>query len=181
MTRRHTYGGEDVVERTLIDEAQLAGRVHDMGQQITKDYQGRDLVLVTVLKGGLMFMADLCRSIDLPLRMDFMSISSYGRDATHGTVRILKDLDDPIEGSSVLVVEDIIDTGLTLNYLLKILRQRDPASIEVAVLLDKDVRRIVELPIAYRGFSIPDRFVVGYGLDYAQYYRNLPFVGVYRG
>ena len=177
MMVRPRVAGEEIVDVALVDEAQIAARVREIGSDITRDYEGRDLVLVTVLKGGFMFMADLCRAIDLPLRMDFMSISSYGPDATHGVVRILKDLDEPIDGASVLVVEDIIDTGFTLNYLLKVLRQREPASLDVCVLLDKDVRRIVDLPIAYRGFRIPDRFVVGYGLDHRSALRNLPYVG----
>ncbi|GAB4274029.1 MAG: hypoxanthine phosphoribosyltransferase [Coriobacteriia bacterium] len=167
--------------RVLIDRETLVTRVQELGEAITADHRGEEIVLVTVLKGGFMFMADLCRCIDLPVSMDFMSVSSYGPDAAHGAVRILKDLDDPIEGRPVIVVEDIIDTGLTLNYLLKVLRQREPASLEVCVLLDKDVRRIVDLPIAYRGFTIPDEFVVGYGLDYRGRLRELPFVGVLDG
>lgn len=177
MADRRPMAGEDIVESLLLSEERIAERVREIGREITRDYAGRDLVLVTVLRGGIVFLADLCREIDLPLRMDFMSISSYGPDAKHGSVRILKDLDEDVEGASVLVVEDIIDTGLTLNYLLKVLRQRDPASLEVAVILDKDVRRIVDLPIAYRGFEIPDRFVVGYGLDHRHRLRNLPYVG----
>jgi hypoxanthine phosphoribosyltransferase len=171
------YTGEEMVADTLIDERRIAERVAELGARITEDYAGKDLVLVTVLRGGVTFLADLCRHIDLPLSMDFMSISSYGPDARHGAVRILKDLDEDIEDRSVLVVEDIIDTGLTLNYLLKVLRQRGPSSLDVAVMLDKDVRRIVDLPIAYRGFEIPDSFVVGYGLDHRHRLRNLPYVG----
>jgi hypoxanthine phosphoribosyltransferase len=135
-------------------------------------------VLVTVLKGGLFFMADLCRAIDIDVTLDFMAISSYGASPHGGAVRVTKDLDEDISGRAVIVVEDIIDTGLTLNYLLGTLRARGPASLEVCVLLDKDIRRIVDLPIAYRGFSIPDRYVVGYGLDHRQLLRNLPYVGV---
>jgi len=170
----------DLIEAPLIDEDRLRRRVSELGAEITKDYVGRDLVLVTVLKGGFMFMADLCRHVDLPLRMDFMAISSYGPLPVHGKVRITKDLDEDIEGAAVLVVEDIVDTGLTLNYLLKILRDRDPESIAVCTLLDKDVRRIVDLPIKYRGFEIPDRFVVGYGLDHLGALRSLPYVAYIR-
>jgi hypoxanthine phosphoribosyltransferase len=166
------------VRETLITAEELRERVADLGARITVDYAGRDLVLVTVLKGGLFFLADLCRAIDLPLAFDFMSISTYGPAAVTGEVRITKDLDERIGGRAVLVIEDIIDTGLTLNYLLGVLRSRDPASLEVCVLLDKDVRRIVDLPIAYRGFSIPDSWVVGYGLDHRQVLRNLPYIGI---
>jgi hypoxanthine phosphoribosyltransferase len=162
--------------RPQVSEDALRRRVAELGREITSDYAGRDLVLVTVLKGGFVFMADLVREIDLPLQMDFMAVSSYGPGAAHGKVRITKDLDEDIEDAAVLVVEDIIDTGLTLNFLLDVLRQRKPADLEVCVLLDKDVRRIVDLPIAYRGFSIPDRFVVGYGLDLGGHFRGLPYV-----
>jgi hypoxanthine phosphoribosyltransferase len=166
-----------VVDSVLLSEQQIHERIAEMGARITEDYAGRDLVLVTVLRGGLFFLADLSRQVDLPLRMDFMAISSYSHQNESGAVRITKDLDEDIAGASVLVVEDIIDTGLTLNYLLGVLRSRGPASVEVAVLLDRDVRRIVDLPIAYRGFRIPDRFVVGFGLDLAGQMRNLPYIG----
>jgi hypoxanthine phosphoribosyltransferase len=167
---------EPPLSGVLLEEDAIRERIAEIGRRITEDYRGRDLVLVTVLKGGFVFMADLARAIDLPLRMDFMSVSSYGPSPAHGQVRITKDLDESIGGAAVLVVEDIIDTGLTLHFLLKVLRQREPESLEVCVLLDKDVRRIVELPIAYRGFKIPDRFVVGYGLDQAGAFRQLPHV-----
>jgi hypoxanthine phosphoribosyltransferase len=166
------------VREILLTEDVIQNRVRELGEQIAHDYAGREPVLVTVLKGGLFFVADLCRAIDADLTLDFMAVSSYGPLVSTGAVRITKDLDDDIEGRAVLVVEDIIDTGLTLNYLLGVLRQRDPESMEVCVLLDKDVRRIVDLPIAYRGFRIPDRYVVGYGLDHRQVLRNLRFVGV---
>ena len=166
----------DVTE-VIVSAVALQSRVRELGAAITRDYEGRDLVLVTVLKGGLMFVADLCRQIGLDVTLDFMAISSYGPVPVSGAVRITKDLDEVIAGRNVVVVEDIIDTGLTLNYLLGVLRSRDPLSLEVCVLLDKDIRRIVDLPIAYRGFSIPDRYVVGYGLDHRQFLRNLPFVG----
>jgi hypoxanthine phosphoribosyltransferase len=168
---------EDVAE-VLIPQTVLQARVRELGARISNDYEGRDPVLVTVLKGGLFFMADLCRAIDVDVTLDFMAVSSYGPAPLGGAVRITKDLDEDIGGRAVIVVEDIIDTGLTLNYLLGVLRSRGPASLEVCVLLDKDVRRIVDLPIAYRGFSIADRYVVGYGLDHRQRLRNLPYVGV---
>ncbi len=163
------------IDRILLTPEEIAEKVALLGAQITADYQGRDLVLITVLKGGLIFLADLCRRIDLPHTVDFMAVSSYGPGAA-GSVRITKDLDDTIEGRDVLMVEDIIDTGLTLNYLLRVLRARKPASLAVCTLLDKDVRRIMDLPIEYRGFAIPDRFVVGYGLDLEGVWRNLPYV-----
>jgi hypoxanthine phosphoribosyltransferase len=163
------------IERVLLPAERIAERVRELGAAITADYDGRDVRLVTVLRGGVFFLADLSRAIDLPCHLDFMAVSSYA-GGRPGVVRITKDLDDPVEGASVIVVEDIVDTGLTLSYILRILRQREPASLEVCALLDKDVRRIVDLPIAYRGFGIPDRFVVGYGLDLRGLYRNLPFV-----
>jgi hypoxanthine phosphoribosyltransferase len=159
------------MDRVLLTEEQIAEAVVRLGREITADYAGRDLVLVTVLKGGLFFLADLCRQIDLPLAVDFMATSSYGPQAI-GAVRITKDLDEVIVDRDVLMVEDIIDTGLTLNYLLRTLRDRRPASLSVCTLLDKDVRRLVDLPIAYRGFSVPDRFLVGYGLDLDGLWRN---------
>lgn len=163
------------IDRVLLTADEIAEAVTRLGAQITADYQGRDLVLITVLKGGLIFLADLCRHVELPHTVDFMAISSYGPGAA-GSVRITKDLDDAIEGRDVLMIEDIIDTGLTLNYLLRVLRARKPASLAVCTLLDKDVRRLIDLPIEYRGFSIPDRFVVGYGLDLEGVWRNLPYV-----
>ncbi len=170
---------ESLVERVLVTEEQITARVAELGASIAHDHQGRDVRLITILRGGLIFLADLCRAIDLPLQVDFMAVSSYvgGRP---GVVRVTKDLDDSIEGASVIVVEDIVDTGLTLNYILRMLKERQPATLEVCTLLDKDVRRIVDLPITYRGFSIPDRFVVGYGLDVNGLYRNLPFVATVR-
>lgn len=163
------------IDRILLTREEIAARVIALGARIAEDYQGRDLVLITVLKGGLFFLADLTRSIDMLHTMDFMSISAYGPGAG-GSVQITKDLDDAIEGRDVLMVEDIIDTGLTLNYLLRVLRDRKPASLAVCTLLDKDVRRLVDLPIEYRGFSVPDRFLVGYGLDLEGVWRNLPYV-----
>ena len=169
----------DVAE-VLFTREQIAQKVAELGAQLSRDYAGRPLTLVSVLKGSLPFMADLMRSITIPVQIDLMEVSSYGGAATEtsGLVRILKDLSSPIEGKDVLIVEDIIDTGLTLNYLLRYLRGKNPRSITICALLDKPARRLVEIDIAYRGFEIPDRFVVGYGLDYAEFYRNLPFIGV---
>jgi hypoxanthine phosphoribosyltransferase len=169
-------GAPEPLESLLLSQAEISERVAEIGARITQDYAGRNLVLVTVLKGGLFFLADLCRAIELPLALDFMAVSTYGPAAHTGEVRITKDLDEDLKGRAVLVVEDIIDTGMTLNYLLGVLRGRGPASVEVCVLLDKDQRRIIDLPIAYRGFRIPDRFVVGYGLDLDAKLRNLPYV-----
>jgi hypoxanthine phosphoribosyltransferase len=163
------------VATVLYEEEEIQGRVRELGRAIAKDYAGRSPVLICILKGAVVFLADLIREIDLPVRMDFMSISSYGggSEATGGVVRILKDLDQDVGGEDVIVVEDIIDTGLTLSYLLATLRARQPASLEVCTLLDKSVRRIAPLDIKYRGFDCPDRFVVGYGLDHGERYRNI--------
>lgn len=163
------------IDRVLFTSEEIAEKVAVLGDQINRDYQGRDLVLITVLKGGLFFLADLSRHIDMLHTIDFMAISAYGLGAGH-SVQIVKDLDEVIEGRDVLVVEDIIDTGLTLNYMLRVLRGRKPASIAVCTLLDKDVRRLVDLPIDYRGFAVPDRFLVGYGLDLDGVWRNLPYI-----
>jgi hypoxanthine phosphoribosyltransferase len=164
----------------LLTESQIQGRVKELGGQVSSDYAGRSLTLVSVLKGSLPFMADLMRSIDRPLRIDLMEVSSYGGATTEssGLVRILKDLSSSIEGEDVLIVEDIIDTGLTLNYLVRYLRGKKPASLRICTLLDKPARRLVEIDVDYIGFTIPDQFVVGYGLDYGELYRNLRFVGV---
>lgn len=164
---------DPMLDQVLLSSDEIQDICEDLGAQITRDYAGRDLALVTVLRGGLIFLADLARCIDLPLTTDFMAVSSY---SSGDAVRITKDLDDSIEGRHVLVVEDIVDTGLTLNYLLGVLRGRNPASLTVCTLLDKDARRFVDIPISYRGLRIPDRFVVGYGLDMGGRYRNLPFV-----
>ncbi|HEY1331721.1 MAG TPA: hypoxanthine phosphoribosyltransferase [Actinomycetota bacterium] len=166
-----------VQAEVVFAEQEIRERVRELGAEITRDYRGRTPVLVSVLKGGTMFLADLFREIDLPLRVDFMSISAYGGgDGPSGVVRILKDLDHDVLGEDVLVVEDIIDTGLTLSYLLSSLANRQPASLEVCTLLDRSVRRIAPIDIRYRGFDCPDRFVVGYGLDYQERYRQLPFI-----
>ena len=169
----------DDVEEILLDTATIDARVAELGAQLSTDYAGLDPVLVSVLKGSLVFLADLMRAMDLPSSIDLMEVSSYGAGTeTSGQVRILKDLSKPIEGRDVIVVEDIIDTGLTLNYLLRYLAERHPASIKVCCLLDKPARRLAEIAIDYRGFTIPDRFVIGYGLDYDERYRNLPYIGV---
>ncbi len=167
------------VGRILIDEQTLKKRVQEMGKEITRDYQGKDLVLVGILKGAVIFMADLAKEIKLPLAMDFMAVSSYGR-STHssGVVRILKDLDDEIEDKDILIVEDIVDTGLTLNYLADNLLSRKPRSLKICCFLDKPSRREAKVKVDYIGFNIPDEFVVGYGLDYAEKYRNLPYICV---
>jgi len=165
----------DDIATVLYTEEQIQHRVRELGEEVTQAYTGRSPVLISVLKGGVMFLADLTRAIDLQLRIDFMSISRYGGSSS-GIVRVLKDLDQDVGGEDVLVVEDIIDTGLTLSYLLNTLWARDPASIRVCTLLDKSVRRIAPLDIPFRGFDCPDRFVVGYGLDHGERYRNLPFI-----
>jgi len=166
----------------LLSEQRIRDRVIELGRQISHDYTGQRLTLVSVLKGSLPFMADLMREIDIPLRIDLMEVSSYGGASTEssGLVRILKDLSASIAGEQVLLVEDIIDTGLTLNYLLRYLRGKSPASLRICTLLDKPARRLVDIPVDYTGFTIPDQFVVGYGLDYGELYRNLRFVGVLR-
>jgi hypoxanthine phosphoribosyltransferase len=168
----------DVAE-ILIDEERLKARVHELGEEISADYVGRDLLLIGVLKGAVFFMADLMRTLTIPCEIDFMAISSYGAQTdSSGVVRILKDLDINIEGRDVLVVEDIIDSGLTLSYLIRNLESREPASLEVCALLTKPDRREIDVPVRYIGFEIPNRFVIGYGLDFAERYRNLPYVGV---
>jgi hypoxanthine phosphoribosyltransferase len=171
---------EDDIESVLLTEDQVQGKVRDLAAQISKDYAGRDVLLVGVLKGAFILMADLARHLTVPHEFDFMAVSSYG------VVRILKDLDREIQGRDVLIIEDIIDSGLTLNYLLKNLRSRRPATLEVCALLYKPEQLKADIEVKYAGFDIPSVFVVGYGLDYAERYRNLPFVGtlkpeVYRG
>jgi len=169
------------VENVLIDEPALSQRVAELGAEISADYADRDLVLVGVLKGAIFFIADLMRTLEVPCEVDFMAISSYGSATdSSGVVRILKDLDVSIEGRHVLVVEDIVDSGLTLSYLVRTLRARQPASLEVCALLTKPARRKVDVACRYVGFEIPERFVIGYGLDFAERYRNLPYVGVLR-
>jgi hypoxanthine phosphoribosyltransferase len=170
---------ERAVGEILIDEETLAARVKELGAEVSADYEGRDLLLIGVLKGAVFFMADLMRNLTVPCEVDFMAISSYGAATdSSGIVRILKDLDINIEGRDVLVVEDIIDSGLTLSYLIRNLESREPASLEVCALLTKPTRREIDVPVRYVGFEIPNKFVVGYGLDFAERYRNLPYVGV---
>ena len=172
---------QDDVAEILLDEATIARRVRELGSEIARDYAGKDPVLVSILKGALPFLADLMRATPILLALDFLEVSSYGHSTeTSGVVRVLKDLANPIAGRDVLIVEDVVDTGLTLNYVMDHLRAQHPASLRLCALLDKPARRIVPLPIDYRGFEIPDKFVVGYGLDYAERYRNLPFIGVLR-
>jgi len=171
----------DDIAQVLITEEQLRQRVAELGAAISQDYRGKELLLIAVLKGSVVFLADLMRQISIPHAIDFMATSSYGAGTeSSGVVRILKDLDRPIEGRHVLIVEDIIDTGHTLKYLLKILKARRPASLRICALLDKKERREVEIPVDYVGFEIPNKFVVGYGLDFNEVYRNLPFVGILR-
>lgn len=165
------------IASVLYSSDEIRNRVADLGRSITTDYAGRDLVLVAVLKGSAIFLADLIRCIDLPLGLEFMSISSYGAVVEKsGRVRIVKDLDRDIGGRDVLIVEDIVDTGLTASYLVSVLESRDPAGVEICALLDKSVRRIAPLEVKYRGFDCPDRFVIGYGLDYEERYRNLSYI-----
>ncbi len=170
------------IGEVLLTEAQIQARVAELGAQVSADYAGRRITLVSVLKGSLPFMADLMRAITIPVRIDLMEVSSYGGSTTEssGLVRILKDLSASIEGEDVVICEDIIDTGLTLNYLVRYLGGKKPASLRICTLLDKPARRLVEISVDYTGFTIPDQFVVGYGLDYDEHYRNLRFVGVLR-
>lgn len=183
---RYATPADDIAE-VLIDEQAIAAKVHELGTAIADDYRSRDVVLVSILKGALPFLADLMRQMPIPLALDFLEVSSYGAATeSSGNVRILKDLAKPIEGRDVVVVEDILDTGQTLAYVIEHLHSKHPASVRLCTLLDKPARRIVPIQIDYRGFEIPDKFVVGYGLDYAERYRNLPFIGVlkpevYRG
>jgi len=169
------------IESVLISEEEVQRRVRELGRQITNDYAGRNLLLLGVLKGAVVFLVDLARAIDLPLQIDFMAVSSYGVSTkSSGVVRILKDLDSAVDGRDILVVEDIIDTGLTLKYILENLAMRNPASVKVCALLVKEKSRPEGIGADYVGFHIPNRFVVGYGLDYAELYRNLPYIGILR-
>lgn len=167
------------IEKILFTEVELKTKIKEIGKQISIDYKDKEIILVGVLKGSVPFMADLLREIIIPCSMDFMAVSSYGNSTkTSGVVRILKDLDFQIENKNVLIVEDIIDTGITLRYLVDYLKGRKPASINIACLLDKPDRRKVDIKIDYYGFKVPDYFLVGYGLDYAELYRNLPYIGI---
>lgn len=165
--------------RVMLTEEEVNRRIQEISEQINRDYAGRQVHLVCVLKGGSFFMCELAKRITVPVSLDFMSVSSYGKDTkSSGVVKIVKDLDEPLKGKDVLVVEDIVDSGRTLNYLLEMLRDREPASLHLCTLLDKPDRRVVDVNVDYTGFVIPDEFVVGYGLDYDQRYRNLPYIGV---
>ena len=170
------------IGEVLVQKDDLENRIRQLGAEISRDYEGRDLVLVGVLKGAVFFLSDLMRRLEVPCEVDFMAVASYGSATdSSGVVRILKDLDMPIEGRDVLIVEDIIDSGLTLQYLLRSLGARDPRSLEVCALLTKPERRKVDLPTRYVGFEIPNKFAIGYGLDHAERYRNLPFVAALAG
>lgn len=170
---------EGVIEKILITKEELQNKVKELAAQISKDYEGKDLLLVSVLKGGFMFTADLMREITIPCEIDFMAVSSYGQGAkTSGVVKIIKDLDQSVEGKDILVVEDILDSGLTLSYLKQNLLSRGVNSVRVCTILNKEERRQADIKADYLGFEIPDEFVVGYGLDYAEKYRNFPFVGI---
>ncbi|MBR5579459.1 MAG: hypoxanthine phosphoribosyltransferase [Lachnospiraceae bacterium] len=163
----------------LLSEEEVDQRIQKIGELISKDYEGKEIHLICVLKGGVFFMCELAKRITVPVSMDFMAISSYGSDTkSSGVIKIVKDLDDSITGKDVLVVEDIVDSGRTLSYLLEMLKDRKPNSLRLCTLLDKPDRRVVDVDVHYTGFKIPDEFVVGYGLDYAQKYRNLPYIGI---
>ena len=167
------------VERILITSEEIGARVRELGQQITNDYAGQEILMIGVLRGAVIFMADLARSIKRPMDIDFMAITSYGLSTnSSGVVRIIKDLDEVVEGRHILIIEDIIDSGLTLNYLVDNIKSRKSASVRICTLLSKPDRRKVNVTVDYNGFIIPDHFVVGYGLDYAGKYRNLPFIGI---
>lgn len=167
------------IQEVIYSAEDLQAKIKELGSAISRDYAGKEVLMIGVLRGAVIFMADLARVIDIPVAIDFMAVSSYGAaTSTSGVVRIIKDLDESVEGRHVLVVEDIIDSGLTLNYLLDIIKSRNPASIRLCTLFSKPERRKVEVQVDYTGFTIPDAFVVGYGLDYAEKYRNLPFVGI---
>lgn len=163
----------------LLSEEEVDARIKEIGEQISKDYEGKQVHMICVLKGGTFFMCELAKRITVPVSLDFMAVSSYGGDTKScGVVKIVKDLDESIKDKDVLVVEDIVDSGRTLSYLMEMLRDRGPASLRLCTLLDKPDRRVIQVPVDYTGFQIPDEFVVGYGLDYAQKYRNLPYIGI---
>lgn len=169
---------QDIAEILITDE-QIQAKVKELGEQITLDYQGKDLLLLGTLKGAVPFIADLSRAIHLPLEIDYMAVASYGNSTeSSGIVRIIKDLEGPIDHKHLLIIEDIIDSGLTLHYLINLLKQRRPLSLHICTLLTKERPRVKDITYDYLGFSIPDKFVVGYGLDYAQRYRNLPYIGI---
>jgi hypoxanthine phosphoribosyltransferase len=170
---------ENDLSEILISSEQIKNRVNELGKAISQDYSGKTPLMIGVLKGVLIFMADLLRAISIPLEVDFMAVTSYSPETrARGVVRLIKDLEIPISGRDVLFVEDVVDTGLTLNYLLHTLKSQHPASLEVCVLFNKSKHRLIDIPLKYKGFDLPDRFVVGYGLDYREHYRNLPFVAL---
>jgi hypoxanthine phosphoribosyltransferase len=178
LPEQYQYYAADIQEILLSSET-IQQRVREIGRAISQDYHGKELLLVGVLKGVLFFMADLLREINIPVEVDFMAVSNYSQESrAQGVVRLVKDLEIPIAGRHILFIEDVIDTGLTLNYLLRILKARAPASLEVCVLFNKPTHRLIEIPMKYKGFDLPDLFVVGYGLDHREQYRNLPFVGI---
>lgn len=177
---KNSLTAETELRKVLIPQNRLQERVSELGLEISQAFDGKDLAIVAILKGSFIFAADLLRAMTIPCSIDFMGISSYAGQPGSGVVRITKDLDESIAGRSVLLIEDIIDTGLTANYLLHTLRQRRPASVDICALLDKSARRIIDLPISFRGFEVPDVFVVGYGMDFQQHYRNLPYIAVLR-
>ena len=165
--------------KVLLSEKEVDDRIQAIGEQISRDYAGKQVHLICVLKGGSFFLCELAKRITVPVYIDFMSVSSYGSETkSSGVVKIIKDLDEPIKGKDVLVIEDIVDSGRTLSYLMEMLKDRGPASLKLCTLLDKPDRRVIDVPVDYTGFEIPDEFVVGYGLDYDQRYRNLPYIGV---
>lgn len=167
------------IKKILLDEEKISKKIKEIGKNISEDYKGKELILIGVLKGSVMYMAELMKQIDIPCTMDFMSVSSYGNSTTSsGVVKILKDLDASIEGKDVLIVEDIIDSGITLKYLAQYLRAKNPNSLEITTLLNKPERRKADIEVKYIGFEVPDYFLVGYGLDYAEKYRNLPYIGI---
>jgi hypoxanthine phosphoribosyltransferase len=178
----HRMLQDEHIGEILVQADELQHRIKQMAAEVSRDYKGRDLLLIGVLKGAVFFLSDLMRELDIPCEVDFMAVASYGSSTdSSGVVRILKDLDAPLEGRNVLIVEDIVDSGLTLQYLMRTLQARGPASIEVCALLTKPERRKVDTPARYVGFEIPDKFAIGYGLDYAERYRNLPYVATLRG
>jgi len=165
--------------RVLLSEEEVDAKIREIGEKISKDYEGKEVHLICVLRGGSFFMCELAKRITVPVSIDFMSVSSYGGDTKScGVVKIVKDLDDTIKGKDVIVIEDIVDSGRTLSYLMEMLKEREPASLALCTLLDKPDRRVIDVDVDYTGFVIPDEFVVGYGLDYAQKYRNLPYIGI---
>lgn len=165
--------------KVMLTEEEVDAKIREIGEQISKDYEGKEVHLICVLKGGSFFMCELAKRITVPVSFDFMSVSSYGAGTkSSGVIKIVKDLDEPIMGKDVIIIEDIVDSGRTLSYLMEMLKSRQPASLRLCTLLDKPDRRVVQVPVDYTCFQIPDEFVVGYGLDYAQKYRNLPYIGV---